>query len=217
MRPEAVLDLHVFRRELYNLLRHLYWKSPEPELIENVREYMERMDLEDDSSLGAGWKLTREVIRSNSDARLLADRLGREYTRLFIGPGKTPVSPYETLYRSESRLLMQETALDVRKSYLEAGLVMEHLYSTPDDHLAAEMEFMYYLCDKTVEKLEQGEDQAAERYLELQRKFLNEHLLHWVPKMAEELKNAAGDPFYKGVSLITRGLMETEAEMVLDN
>ena len=50
-----------------------------------------------------------------------------EYNRLFVGPGKLPCPPYESVYRTdrvegEIGTLMGPSALDVKNRYAEAGL-----------------------------------------------------------------------------------------------
>lgn len=203
------------RRDLYNLLRHIFRGSLNADLLASLKSWLGEKDyFEDDSLVGKGLKLVKEVLTSAGDLPVLAERLAGEYTRLFLGPGRAPVGLYETLYTSENRLLMQETTLAVRKCYLQAGLVSERLNSVPDDYLAAEMEYMFFLCVQTLENLELNQYAMAERYLELQREFLDRHLLTWLPGMARDLENNTSEPFFKGIALITRGLMEVEREVV---
>lgn len=64
------------------------------------------------------------------------------------GAGKLPAPPYESVYASQGRSVMQEKTIEVRKKYLEAGLLPTMLYKIPDDHVATEFEFMYYLYAK---------------------------------------------------------------------
>ncbi|MCB8816455.1 molecular chaperone TorD family protein [Desulfosporosinus shakirovi] len=70
-----------------------------------------------------------------------------EYTRLFIGPTKLPVPPWESVYVSKERLLFQESSLKVRQRqcYLNYNFLPAKYRSEADDHIALELDFMYNL------------------------------------------------------------------------
>lgn len=128
-----------------------------------------------------------------------------EYTRLFLGPGQAPAYPYASLYLSPRRLLMQEITAEVRRVYLEQGLIMDRLYTQPEDHLGVELEFLGYLQRKRLE-----EPQKANTVAEVKRKFLSTHLLTWVPDFAQDIITNTMEPLFQELAGLLQEFLESE-------
>jgi putative dimethyl sulfoxide reductase chaperone len=115
-----------------------------------------------------------------------ADDAGRqeEYERLFVGPGRAPCPPYESLWRGdaprrERGRLMGDCAADVSRIYGALGLQPKD--GELPDHIALELEAYAFA-------VERGEDEAAET--------LVEHLAAWVPGFCEAVEAEARQPYY---------------------
>ena len=200
------------RQSVYDLLRCFFLQEPteiflqalkEENVIKNLVGYHPDLD--------EGVRLLNEVIASPEMAVLVPDLL-LEFTRLFIGP--SPVPLYESVYRSESRLVMQEETLAVRKKYLEAGLVVHPDRSFPDDHIGAELEFLFYLCQRTAEA--KGPEQQ-EALLKMQQKFFQQHLVHWVTPLCDRLFEEAESPYFKGVAKMTKGFISWDFQEIVSH
>lgn len=188
---------------LYNLLRQVFLKEPTKELITDISSISLSEEEEDDIDLG----LKMMIDSANNNLHRLdewLEELSLEYARLFIGPKNPPAVPYASFYLSESRSLMTEETIDVRKRYLEAGMVVKNLYSIPDDHIGIELEFVYYLTQKIIEFFEQGQREEASRLFEIRENFINEHMILWVPFFADKVLEFTQEDFYKGAALILR-------------
>lgn len=197
------------RLHIYNLLRQLHLSHPSGEIL----NALQKIEVDEEAFL-AGLDVT-EGLRMLKEADAdKGEELRLEFTRLFIGPGKIPAPPYESYYTSEKRLLMQEAAVIVRKKYLEAGLVMKNLYSSPEDHIASEFEFMYYLCKKSCELLKESRKEEAAKFLKMQDEFLEEHLARWVPTFCEDIIKSTNHDFFKGLALFTGGFIEEDVKAV---
>jgi len=190
------------RQNVYDLLRCFFLQEPtevflqalkEEDVLKNLTGYHPDLD--------EGVRLLSGVISSPKMALLVPDLL-LEFTRLFIGP--SPIPLYESVYRSESGLVMQEETLAVRKKYMEAGLVVHPDRSFPDDHIGAELEFVFYLCQRAAEA--KGAEQQ-EALLRMQQKFFQEHLIQWVTPLCDRLFEEAGSPYFKGVARMTNGFI----------
>lgn len=190
------------RQSVYDLLRCFFLQEPtevflqalkEEDVLKNLAGYHPDLD--------EGVQLLSGVISSPKMALLVPDLL-LEFTRLFIGP--SPIPLYESVYRSESGLVMQEETLAVRKKYMEAGLVVHPDRSFPDDHIGAELEFVFYLCQRAAEA--KGAEQQ-EALLRMQQKFLQEHLIQWVTPLCDRLFEEAGSPYFKGLARMTNGFI----------
>ena len=126
------------------------------------------------------------------------ENLLSEYTRLFIGPYKLPCPPWESVYTSPKRLMMQDAADQVRALYEEAGLTINSAEVMPD-HIGAELNFFALLLQRMNSKTDGKDD-----YQGLTEKLLNEHLLKWVPDFTKDMEEAAETSFYKAVAKATR-------------
>ena len=208
-RFKGVTMIDELREELYlyNLLRQLFLKEPTKELINELAK-IDPPD-ETDAEINYGLKLLIESIRKN-EYRLdeWLEELALEYARLFIGPKNPPAVPYASFYLSESRSLMTDETIDVRKRYLEAGMAVKNLYSIPDDHIGIELEFIYYLTQKIIELFEQGQREDASRLFEMRSDFLSDHMASWLPFFADKVIKFTAEDFYKGAAFILRGIVE---------
>ncbi len=192
---------------LYNLLRQVFIKEPTKELINDLAKVDTPEDAEDGISYGL--KLMIESIRRNENRfEDWIEELAIEYARLFIGPENPLAVPYASFYLSESRLLITEETIEVRKRYLEAGMAVKGLYSIPDDHIGIELEFVYYLTKRILELLEEGKTEEASRLFEIREGFLREHLKKWIPIFTDKILESSQEDFYRGAAVILGELIK---------
>lgn len=196
---------------LYNLLRQLFLREPTGELINELAMIDPPDETEDE--IDYGLKLLVETIRKNKH-RLdkWLEELALEYARLFIGPKNPPAVPYASFYLSESRSLMTEETIDVRKRYLEAGMAVKNLYSIPDDHIGIELEFVYYLTQKIIEYFDQGNRAEASRLFELRDDFLQDHMSLWIPYFVANLIEFSTEDFYRGSAFLLKGIIRDDSQ-----
>jgi len=147
------------------------------------------------------------------------ERLSREHLRLFVGPGKVPCPPYESVYRQdrpvmERGLVMGPSAADVRHRYTEAGLVLPKNFTDLPDHIAVEMEFMHFLCAEELKFVEQGNLQESERRKKMQQEFAKEHL-EWVQRFADRVLKSTNSSFYKSAAELLKEFVKNESQYLL--
>jgi anaerobic sulfite reductase subunit A len=147
-----------------------------------------------------------------ADLERTAAGLAAEYAGLFLNAGKHPVFPYESVYTSQEGLLMQKARDEVLREYQQHGLTRGETFNEPEDHLAIELEFMAFLCRKTIEVLQNDDQEQGIAYLEKQKEFLEQHLLTWCPRFCQDLERAAESDFYRGIAQLTRGFLDSESE-----
>ncbi len=186
---------------LFNLLRQVFLQEPSREIIEGLTEV--ELPPEADDEISRGLKLMIDSARRNKE-RLIAwtEELAVEFARLFVGPKNPPAVPYSSFYLSESRTLMTDETVTVRKRYLEAGMAVRNLYSIPDDHIGIELEFVCDLTGRTIRLFEEGQQEEASRLFEIRGDFIRKHMVLWVPLFVEKVIGSAGDDFYRGASYI---------------
>lgn len=132
-----------------------------------------------------------ETIRKYSN-----EDLAVEYARLFVGPYELKAPPYGSIYLDGERRVMGNSTMEVIRLYEEAGLVMDKDFKELPDHIAVELEFMYYLIYKEAEALEKLEKEKALALRETRNRFFNRFLSPWVPSFCQKIKESTNNPFY---------------------
>ena len=125
-----------------------------------------------------------------------------EYTQLFVGPYKLPCPPWESVYTSPKRLMMQSAFEEVSDSYRREGLVLGGS-DVMADHIGVELNFLALL----LRRLDENPAQRS-HYVDATKKFVDGHLMQWVPAFTRDLEEAAAYTFYKVLARTTRELVD---------
>ena len=181
----------------------IYLCKPLKEAIENWRVLLS----EDTTISLQGLKDAIRKIDTDSDGEL-KDLLW-DYTRLFIGPYKLPCPPWESVYTSPKRLMMQEAATEVQNIYRSAGLTINSADIMPD-HIGTELNFLSVLFQRI-----HREGGRTNDYIKIAEKFLNEHLMKWIPQFTGDMEEAADVLFYKALARVTRNVLGSISETLL--
>lgn len=196
-------EIMVQRESMYRFLSKLY----QIEVDENLFEIMKDMSIPEDidEQIGEGYQLMRKFI--DSDVLDHISDLAVDFAKIFYGAGIVDSSlaayPYESVYTSEKGLIMQESRDDMFKLLWNKDLGLKKGYDIPEDHLFIQMEFMAFMCKETLSNLNAGDDETAQTLIEDQKKFIEEHLLNWVPELCKDVKKFALTDFYKGLAAVT--------------
>ncbi|HYB83832.1 MAG TPA: molecular chaperone TorD family protein [archaeon] len=164
-------------------------------------------------------KTPLDVTRTLEKPKLPA--LAKEYLRLFVGPGHMPCPPYEAVHRKdrpdfERGLVMGPSTADVRRAYLAAGLDLSKTYTDLPDHIAAEMEFMQFLCAETTRLEQQGDREEAAKMKTMQREFHKNHIAPWVGDFADCIIRSTTEPFYKTTANVLKEFTKIEADFLTE-
>ena len=201
MKDDLKAELHVL-----NLLRQVFLKEPDRKLLEGVG----KIDLgSEEQAKQSGLKEMRDSVQQN-ESRLddWIEQLSLEFARLFIGPVHPPAVPFASFYLSETHSLMTEETMAVRKQYLEAGLALKNLYQMPDDHIAIELDFLYYVTERYLELSEVGKHTEAENFLGLRHHFLMDHFVLWAPAFANRILESTSEDYFKGAASFLLDMVE---------
>ena len=201
------------RGSTYGFLARIYRVEVEQELLEQ----MDRMSLPvevDLPEISEGYRMLKGFLEHLTGSTLTD--LAVDYAGIFLGAGgmENRTYPYESLYTSPDRLVMQDARDQVLKLYREEGLDRAEEFNEPEDHIAFELEFMSYLCQKTTKALKDGDKSEALGCLKKQKGFLEEHLLPWVPPFCNDVQRLAQGDFYKAVAKITVGYLSMEKDLI---
>ncbi len=154
-----------------------------------------------------------------------------DYARVFLGAGsvtKVPVSPFESVYADEGRLIMQASRDGACAAYAADGLAVSDGFNMPEDHISFEFQYMALLLNRCADALGGTQDEGpvaaadaaraqAATYREKAQAFFAAHLAPWVPLFCEEAADLAQTPFYQGLLEATAAWMALEcAQMAVD-
>lgn len=142
------------------------------------------------------------------------DSLVSAYNRLFVGPARLPVPPWESVYVAGERLIMQKSTLDVRLAYKAQGYLPACYPHVADDHLALELGFMAELAQRA-QDVADNDAQACAAALEASRAFVREHLAAWIPAYAAAIGDEAPGTLYAFAAALLSQVVAAD-EAVLD-
>lgn len=129
-------------------------------------------------------KLQQLITKIDSFDEKSRKSLVDEYNRLFLVKPKVP--PYETTYLKSPGQSEGVVAANVSGVYGRAGLIVSPEMNELPDHIAVQLEFMSFLCEKELLALQAEDHNEITTAQQEQRDFMNEHLARWFPKFAKK-------------------------------
>ncbi|WP_302392919.1 TorD/DmsD family molecular chaperone [Eggerthella sinensis] len=204
------------RMATYQFLSRLFRVEVDQELLDTLMT-MKFPANTGNELVDEGYRLMCSYL-GKADAAVLTD-LAVDYVRAFIGSGNDGFSaayPYESVYTSPKRLMMQDARDEVLVLYHAAGLDKQESWKEGEDHIALELEFEQILIERALTALEQGEDETCLNLLLQQRNFLEDHLLAWYPMMAHDLQKFPNTDFYRGLGKLTSGYLRNDFEFLTE-
>ena len=143
--------------------------------------------------------------------RSRSEELEVDYAKLFVGPFGLKAPPYGSLYLDEGHRVMGDSTMEVIQAYRKMGVSIDDAFTELPDHIAVELEFMYYLIHQEVAHLDCSRTEAGQRYMKTQEEFLGDFLLPWIPPFCEKIRQGTETAFYRAladcVSTFLRGDM----------
>lgn len=208
--------LNTQRASTYGFLSRLFREEVDADLLQQMHDMKYRVNT-GNKKVDKAHKLIATYLSGIWENTLT--ELAADYMRTFFGHGyngHAAAYPFESVYSSEKRLLMQSARDEVLALYRAAGLEKQESWKEGEDHVALELEYMQILSQRTAEALESGDEKAAKKLLKSQKNFLEDHLGGWVPLLAEQMEHFALTDFYKGVGYMCEGFIETDYELLKD-
>jgi TorA maturation chaperone TorD len=192
------------RSQIYGLLKRIFREETTPEFLRAMkgRPFWEVL-----AELGV--QFGDDVL--NRPEEDLAEDLAVEYTRLFLGPGRH-LSAHESVHRQsedgEQSLLWSSFTVKVKNFIESMGLSYDPDYRGLPDHISAELEFMEVLARHEEQTWSEEDEDRAWHCLDIQRRFVKEHLIGWVPAFCDKVMAAAELSFYRELAALTKAFIE---------
>lgn len=143
--------------------------------------------------------------------------LAVDYVRCFVGHGNNSYAaayPYESVYTSSKRLLMQSARDEVRAIYRAAGLDRDESWNEGEDHISLELDYLRILCERAAAAFRAGDKDRALGLLRAQMNFLEDHLLFWTHYFFADVERLAATGFYQGLNKVARGFLHLDHQFL---
>ena len=219
-RHELVAELtavNAARAALYRTLAQLFFTELTQEQIEHLAQQDFSGMSGDEPLIAEGFEDMHRYLRKlNSGTR---QQLAADYAHTFLAAGNYKsfaATPFESVFTSETGLLMQEARDEVYKMYCAEHIQPREELHTPEDHLSFEFEFVATLIERTNEALGQGDTAAALSHARCIQEFHGAHQLNWVDDLCDAVADVAQTRFYRGLGKVTRGWVHLETDVIAD-
>lgn len=195
---EPAITMESFRQAVAEdllSLALLHHAEPSRELLQSLRH-------EGGLSLGFSLHLPvgREALQAMAAAfeglpetldQSIIDQYAADYADIYLTNGYG-ASPHESVWLDEDHLMRQEPMFQVRAYYQRYGLTAGNWQTRPEDHLALELQFLAHLFEPA-----RGETLAEAA------RFMDEHLLRWLPLFSQRVAGRCRTRFFAALALLT--------------
>lgn len=136
-------------------------------------------------------------LSSHFPVDVRGSRLDVDYVRLFAsGRSGALAPPTESYYRVPAKGGgIAEFVAAIQREYRSMGVASVGFGEAPD-HVSTEMELMAHLCDLEAANWAGGQTRIVDDALNLQHRFLAQHLGVWIPQFRRRVRDAQESPFY---------------------
>ena len=217
MDRDSILLVNDARQHLYGVIWHVFSEPASPIQLDVVfgettflaLDLFKEYDCED---------YTLALENLHEQKKLLGSwdigRVAQEYTNLFIGPMNVIAPQYESIYVSSRRVMFQESTLEVRRFFSDEGYVFTGYPKEPDDSLTAELDFIRQLSSRLSQSVENNDWPEGIRLIDVQARFLEQHLLVWIEAFSKAIREAKASVYYTALAAITAAFLKVDHKVL---
>jgi TorA maturation chaperone TorD len=194
---QNLIDLARSRSKIYRLLAEIFSHPPSKALIEKMMKDFLPLFYQSVGEDYSGLKVDLGSILKRTDCAKVFEE---EFCALFQVPTKRYITPYESVYKEGK---MAGRALSsVKKFYVTEGVAIDKLKDLPD-YIGLEFDFMSYMIEREALALETTNKTPVIHMLEVEKKFLENHILTWFPRLSKNIKKQAQISFFPEIAEVT--------------
>lgn len=204
------------RSATYLLLSRLFHKEVDDQLLADMHDSLYPVDT-GDADIDKGY-LYISTFLSNLWSESVRE-LKVDFARCFLGQGVDGYSaayPYESVYTSPKRLMMEEARREVMHTYHVWSVDKDPNWREGEDHISLELLFESIMGNRAAAALAAGNGEEARKILQGAADFLDEHLVGWYPMLAADMHRFAKTKFYQGLAYLTSGFIATDLQFLQD-
>lgn len=192
-----MVDLATWRQGAYRLLGATF-SYPDPPTVSEVSrgacELLSYADMAGDLAIVPS--LEGFLLRWSHIGPDDIPTLQEDYTRLFGASGAhDPIPLAESTLLDPSGMNTGWIFTNIEAAYRSAGVYHPSRARESPDHLSVELEFMSFVCGSEAGAWANGNIPSARRSMNRAQRFMDKHLLRWLPAVARAI-GRRNDGFY---------------------
>ena len=170
----------------YALYSRIFMKEVDNDLLKTL----ENKDIQEFFPNLSEWELYQTLPKEE----LIESHLNVDFAEISL----VNLIPYESFYLREDGMIESGGDNPVFKFYEEFDFTVEKDIARvlSPDHIGVELEFMYMLCEAQTKALQEDDQDAASQLQQMQKSFMQTHILKWMPLYLMNVKNEAQTPLY---------------------
>ncbi|MHC3994251.1 TorD/DmsD family molecular chaperone [Thiomicrolovo sp. ZZH C-3] len=175
------------RSNIYALLSRVLMQEADTELIDIINNDDAILEMMPNYKV---WE-ARMTLQSSE---LIEKHLNPDFTNVSL----LHLIPYETFYTREDQMIETGGANPVTDVYSAYDFMVdfEAARVVSADHIGVELEFMHHLCEAQIKAMNDNDGEAVDELLEVERSFLEKHLVRWAPMYLLNMKHESRTPLY---------------------
>ncbi|WP_345986531.1 molecular chaperone TorD family protein [Sulfurimonas sp. HSL-1656] len=175
------------RSNIYALLSRVLMQEADTELIDIINNDDAILEMMPNYKI---WE-ARMTLQSSE---LIEKHLNPDFTNVSL----LHLIPYETFYTREDQMIETGGANPVTDIYSAYDFMVdfEAARVVSADHIGVELEFMHHLCEAQIKAMNDNDGEAVDELMEVQRTFLEKHLVRWAPMYLLNMKHESRTPLY---------------------
>ncbi|MEJ2499931.1 MAG: molecular chaperone TorD family protein [Campylobacterales bacterium] len=175
------------RSNIYALLSRVLMQEADTELIDILNQDDAILEMMPNFKV---WE-PRTTLQSSE---LIERQLNPDFVNLAL----LHLIPYETFYTREDQMIETGGANPVTDMYSAYDFMVdfEAARVVSADHIGVELEFMHHLCEAQIKAMNENDSEAVDELMEVERTFLDKHLVQWAPLYLINMKFESRTPLY---------------------
>jgi len=150
-------------------------------------------------------KASSQLHESVGDHNSNIEMMSKDYKSLFTGNSNPLAPPFESVYKSNDHPSPDIQRLEVIDFYSSYGWESRFKGKISDDHLGIELLFLTLMIEKYLDM----DDEACNSEMRNEiRRYINKHLLSWVPDWNEQIQKNANTISYMGIASLVLACIE---------
>ncbi|RMA96157.1 TorD/DmsD family molecular chaperone [Hydrogenothermus marinus] len=200
---ENIIDITQARINMYGFLSRLFIEEIDPFTLQKIKENEDLLELFPNTKQ---W----DKFKEKDIMKLIEEDLNVDYTTLFI----LNVYPYESVFVNDEGHINPTITNPTLVFYREHGYAIDlnKTRALSPDHIGVELEFMMNLIQDELNAIAREDEEKANEYRKIQKKFLEEHLANWGLPYLLAIKDIAETPFYYDVADATLEFLMSDLE-----
>lgn len=195
------------RINMYAFISRLLIEEVDENILEKIKNNPDLLELFPNTK---EW----ESFKTKSTKELIDEDLNVDYTTVFI----LNAYPYESVFMNDEGYINPTPTNPTLQFYLEHGYEID-LNKTrvlSPDHIAVELEFMITLIQEQLKAYSMNNQEGEKKALNLQKEFIENHILQWAPIYLMAARDMSETPFYYDVCQMALDFIMTDYEYILE-